>query len=673
MAAKSTGKPSWARMESCLGVTAPVLAECILRNDRHHFIDGLNDDNVDLNEEMEEHQGQTLLHLAVREHRFVEDLLRSGKVDVDQVNSANKMSVVHIAAEKGQYDLLHLLLDFGKANAMAKMADGRTPLHLVAARSQAKWIKDDLEKRQMQMGLMRCANVLLNHPAVNVDGKDNFGATSLYLAIVQGSEEMTELLIDNGACVTVEVEDESIEEVLKERMPNLYDRKNLSKNRRDNDSIENKLFQVLYEEYAEPGKFNREFRRVSNNNEHHKIDCNLDNGSYTFLQYACNQGLTAVVQLLLEEGADANLTTQNCQTPPIILAAHQGYHAVLQCFMDVCQSKKVDFGAQNAKGETILHVILKEEGRAMRNYQERDYSKCLNMFLSASTPTYAKKSLQPAIDQAESKLGNTPLHIAVATSNEEAIRKLLRSGANIGVRNALEKTPIDGMDPSIMEDFLDECLDGENTPAEENFKLTFKYAFLGPSLRRKWKRESLREKLMGDGEVGHQEEEEENVHLPECEPLWHLSQSRKHRHLLSHPVVASFLCLKWRKTRPAFFINLAFYLLFVAVFTAYLLFNADPRSDSDLDENRGLRWASIVLLALLALREAFQAAVSFKRYILSLENIFELIAIICGALVLSERIESLDLTRRLSALALLLTWGELVALLGRQNHLITSI
>lgn len=37
--------------------------------------------------------------------------------------------------------------------------------------------------------------------------------------------------------------------------------------------------------------------------------------------------------------------------------------------------------------------------------------------------------------------------------------------------------------------------------------------------------------------------------LPETETLWYLSQSKIHRHLLKHPVITSFLWLKWTRIR----------------------------------------------------------------------------------------------------------------------------
>ncbi|CAB4060170.1 unnamed protein product [Lepeophtheirus salmonis] len=50
-----------------------------------------------------------------------------------------------------------------------------------------------------------------------------------------------------------------------------------------------------------------------------------------------------------------------------------------------------------------------------------------------------------------------------------------------------------------------------------------------------------------------------------------MSQSKNHRHLLKHPVITSFLWLKWQRIRGYFNRNLRFYLLFVVALTWYIV------------------------------------------------------------------------------------------------------
>ena len=49
---------------------------------------------------------------------------------------------------------------------------------------------------------------------------------------------------------------------------------------------------------------------------------------------------------------------------------------------------------------------------------------------------------------------------------------------------------------------------------------------------------------------------DQKIALPETQSLWYLGQSKEHRHLLKHPVITSFLFLKWGRIRRFFNRNL---------------------------------------------------------------------------------------------------------------------
>jgi hypothetical protein len=73
--------------------------------------------------------------------------------------------------------------------------------------------------------------------------------------------------------------------------------------------------------------------------------------------------------------------------------------------------------------------------------------------------------------------------------------------------------------------------------------------------------------------------------LPETESLWYMGQSKNHRHLLKHPVVTSFLWLKWQKIRGYFNRNLRFYFLFVTTLTWYIFARYGGISTRDMSQN----------------------------------------------------------------------------------------
>ena len=191
--------------------------------------------------------------------------------------------------------------------------------------------------------------------------------------------------------------------------------------------------------------------------------------------------------------------------------------------------------------------------------------------------------------------------------------------------------------------------------------------------------------------------------LPETEPLWYMAQIPEHRHLMSHPTVTSFLWMKWRKIRRFFFFNLAFYLLFMGVMTAYVLqvnmnSNVSPKCNSSkpiepLPEHEAeswkenpastqkmdlvathLYWIALLLLIVLTLRELFQMALSYRRYIFNLENLVEVGLIgLSFVLLLGPSEPGCVAHRHLSGIVVLLSWGEGLLLMGGHPLLSTYI
>ena len=262
------------------------------------------------------------------------------------------------------------------------------------------------------------------------------------------------------------------------------------------------------------------------------------------------------------------------------------------------------------------------------------------------------------------------------------VRKLLRCEANIGIKNKRMETAITYISPHLMEEFLDECLQDYGLVTDDTFQLTFKYSFLGPPLSQADFNDTISEEDPTEKEAlaikennVHDEDSPEVVFggdLPEAEPLWYMSQSPDHRPLLAHPVITSFLCLKWRRIRPYYYANLSIYLLFVACLTAYLL--TTTLSSIGTGPNEGLRITVLVLASLLTLREAFQALVSPRRYFFNLENLLEIAMLgISIHLSIHKDLEPVQGNKNLAATAILLSWAEMFLMLGRHPKLSTFI
>ena len=80
----------------------------------------------------------------------------------------------------------------------------------------------------------------------------------------------------------------------------------------------------------------------------------------------------------------------------------------------------------------------------------------------------------------------------------------------------------------------------------------------------------------------------------------------------------------------------------------------------------------IILTGILTMREILQMTVSLRRYLLSPENWIEIGTIICISIILFHKDDESDfnaLKRHLSALAIVLSWAELITLVGKHPKL----
>merc|ERR1719361_952900 len=299
-----------------------------------------------------------------------------------------------------------------------------------------------------------------------------------------------------------------------------------------------------------------------------------------------------------------------------------------------------------------------------------------------------------------------------------------------------------------MESFLSEfCLKSDGDVVHENFSISFRYDFLAPSpdsLPEKYRLDEESEDLLGrDEEVRHP--------LPETEPLWHMAQSKEHRHLLKHPVITSFLWFKWERIRRYFNRNLRFFTLFVYMLTWYIFDNFGGKADvcesevsktslwyfffillsvtmcffilkdwiadyksyqrdqkiqndqkvqnSAMKEGSCVKLSNIIFsswvetificimvaliifgnailkiilicfLVLLLLRECLELSVSAKRYLTSVENWVELLLMALVLVILVNDCSQFEMNRHLAAISIVLSWAELIVMLGRHPKL----
>ncbi|XP_023321018.1 transient receptor potential cation channel protein painless [Eurytemora carolleeae] len=247
-----------------------------------------------------------------------------------------------------------------------------------------------------------------------------------------------------------------------------------------------------------------------------------------------------------------------------------------------------------------------------------------------------------------------------------------------------------------MEDFLNNhCISSKGNPTNDDFRITFKYDFLAPpreSLPRQLRAETSMNKLGSSAADEFLEEGQDGTTHPETEVLWYMAGSKEHRYLLKHPVITSFLSLKWGRISYHYNSNLLFYTLLVGVLTSYIFANYGGQAlgvqpplcpnqtnssgspgNSLNSYQSGLWWTLLVLIILLGIREVFQFSISAARYFHSVENIIEVALVLSVGLLLGYGAPGchVQMKRELSSAALMFSWIELVTMVGRHPILTT--
>ena len=678
-----------------------------------------------INRPISDADDHTLLMQAIRDKKydFVKVLLKVGG-SASLKNTELGIAPIHIAARKNDVVAMKLLFEQqknNKADVNAKVkSSGRTALHICVE-------NDSLE----------CVEYLLNQRDVVLDVQDLKGdQTPLYLAVQNENLKMIQLLLEHGANSHLVCFGEKIADIIKKKFPT-FDPETISRNRAPLNKLNSisplQSLATMIETASISQSINEQdvehFQSVMI--QYNSNDLNeFNSGGYTLLQKAVEGKAFAYVESLLDQGnVDANGVSQDVVLPPIFIATRNGDVKAMKVLLK--HGAMLSTILHYSK-ETVLHYLLKNGRQPGSNYEAFD--QCVELLLG-SKPN--RNRLSTIINKRDA-IGNTALHYASEKWDQTVIRALLEMGANIGMKNQFDDVPINKISCETMEAFLDGfCVTSNNDVNHEDFELTFNYSFLAPPV------EDLpiyrRPKIFDHDDMKSQKDSidaEDKIPLPETLSLWFMSKSREHRHLLKHPVIASFLHLKWTRMRRAFNRNMRFYFVFVYILTWYIfamygdlrtqnwhivalplgiimlifvvrdilldireamqtdskysngisktakliirevlgsghemLFTAIVMAVLSNGNNINTLWISLMVLSvLLILREVFQLFVSMKRYFSNVENLLE-IFLIAVLLVMLFKSSDIELGRHLSGVLIILSWAELITLVGKHPML----
>lgn len=563
---------------------------------------------------------ETLIHLGA-------DVLFTQELD-------EYKQTLHFAAESTKPEILYTIVrelkkhPDGSINALD--ANGNTALHLLIKNGDSS-----------SSGFQRCAEILVEN-GIDINKGDSRNQSAVLLAARSKYKSVVQYL-----CAQPNIDIDSHKDRKKKSARDYINENGLIDSIPEQNGVENnnvnfveRLFSYLKSEDIDGFLNSGDLTKYANESD----------GISTLLQFACKQGHTEAVAYLLHNQADPNLTTPKTTKLPVEIASEKGFHEIFEILIE-----RNDVTIPHS----VLCNLLKQIDRKKIG-QHIDYEKCYNLL---------KSKLKEINLNGADDIGNTPLHFAIAYANPEDVLELLDMGASLASKNDFGISPVQDMRADLLERHLDNCIQTNANDIREDCVVSFNYRTLLPP-------QKLQIKKDFDTEKNPLQEIKELV--AETEVIAHISHSKELKHLLKHPVISSFLFMKWHRLRWFLYTNIGFYITFALSLILYiLLFYSQHTEEKTEMKNSGysvfLLLVLSVSLVVLFCRELFQVLISPKTYFLSLENWIELCLIAVTFSVLLAGSHSVDTRKQLSAVAVLLATFELVLLLGQHPKICTNV
>jgi Ion transport protein len=225
------------------------------------------------------------------------------------------------------------------------------------------------------------------------------------------------------------------------------------------------------------------------------------------------------------------------------------------------------------------------------------------------------------VNQPFPELGNVTVVQAAATQSEYATVEMLKKGALLGNRDNNGQMAIQSINNGALRKFFDSCIT-KCTPGERSdfHFMVIDYSFL---------------------------KAEKEMALIE-----HMTEEIELQPLIEHPVIASFLFLKWMRLSSIFYLNLLSFSINSALFITYLLMfyvNHDQPDAIDHEWFPFLRVFAYWSFIMLAVKEIMQFILSPMCYLKSAENFFEIVVICLMGATLVTPCEDQQIRRSIAA------------------------
>ncbi|XP_037041255.1 transient receptor potential cation channel protein painless-like [Bradysia coprophila] len=380
------------------------------------------------------------------------------------------------------------------------------------------------------------------------------------------------------------------------------------------------------------------------------------------MEIAVDRSLINIVDLLIDYGVDINKVpnASKHKIPSTCRACACASPGILRLFL-LHPKVKLSYGSDTERS-TLLHHFFddykKQSYSTFRRLGMHEMSlnqkKCFDMLMVH--PKW-NRDLTNSLDKA----GLPAIYYSVRYKKDYITLSLLKNGAYIGMA-------VKGMRKSLLEEFLNSTIStNDRFTDDDEYEIRIDYNFLAPPFK-----EPANKKRQGKLLICPSQDQ----YVEEMKPLKKIADNPDLQPLLSHPTIASFILLKWKKLSFVVYSNLLLIVLFMISFIPFtVLCQTIPVEEQS--HNIGFitfQVLSLIVLVFMILREATQAMLSVKQYIFDMSNWVD-IALMTSALIilLFETQIPNHLSRLLRTLVILLAAAEYFNVLGMVPILSVSI
>ncbi|KAK5643782.1 hypothetical protein RI129_007627 [Pyrocoelia pectoralis] len=394
----------------------------------------------------------------------------------------------------------------------------------------------------------------------------------------------------------------------------------------------------------------------------------------TPLHCATKEGHVEIVRLLIKRKADVNIRDETGITP-LLLAGSAKNNTSYECIVTLLVDAGADVKIKNLVTDTtpLYHAVILKSKHAVSTllkagawlsigscYQTELHEAAANGSLDILEAFFNDPRITVADINKTDAYTRTPLHRAALGGHKDCIKALLNGGGSlIGSMKLSKESVMDVIFAHIPRpaDFVKEIFDSKITKTSvrhqegDSIKVTLDFSVLAP----------------------HGKEQQMEV-------LWSMFSAATEKEkvtLLQHPLIEAFLHLKWGKIRPFFYLLIATYTTFVLCLSVYIVLGIH---NAGKFPTATYIFRILVFLTggSLAIHASIQFVLSIRKHFFRQHELWMNLTNTILAVVIAisgfsntkglpaKSYEDLpEWTLHCASLAVLLSWSELMLLIGR--------